>query len=90
MALTNQNPQFSKKEWKKHKKVLTKHLQEFFGLLDSQPQPTNEVVRAEFIRHESEWRLYAAQNNLGTRVAELFNANVSLEWERKYTRQDKQ
>lgn len=74
-----------KKEGKKHKKVLDKHLKDFFQLLDSKPKPTNEKVRAEFIRHEAEWRLYSVMHGLGTRIADLFNANVSLEWERKYT-----
>lgn len=74
-----------KKEGKKHKKVLDRHLKDFFQLLDSKPKPTNERVRAEFIRHESEWRLYSVTHGLGARIADLFNANVSLEWERKYT-----
>lgn len=84
MALTNQHHE-SKKEFKQHKKALDKHLREFFNLLDSQPKPSDEKVRAEFIRHEAEWRVYCAQHRLGARLAELFNANVSLEWERKYT-----
>lgn len=70
--------------------MLNKHLREFFDLLDSTPKPTNEVVRAEFIRHESELRIHSIQNGLGSRLAELFNANVSLEWERKYTKQTKE
>lgn len=74
-----------KKEGKKHKKVLDRHLKDFFQLLDSKPKPTNERVRAEFIRHEAEWRLYSVTHGLGARIADLFNANVSLEWERKYT-----
>ena len=78
-----------KKEGKKHKKVLDKHLRDFFQLLDSKPKPSNEKVRVEFIRHEAEWRLYSATNGLGTRIADLFNANVSLEWERKYTLSNK-
>lgn len=79
------NISISKKEGKKHKKVLDKHLKEFFQLLDSKPQPSNEKVRAEFIRHESEWRVYCVTHGLGTRIADLFNANVSLAWEQKYT-----
>lgn len=86
MALTNQN-HISQKEAKKHRKALNRHLKEFFGLLDSTPKPSDEKVRAEFVRHEAEWRLYCSQHRLSARVAELFNANVSLEWERKYTRQ---
>lgn len=74
-----------KKEGKKHKKVLDRHLKDFFQLLDSKPKPTDERVRAEFIRHEAEWRLYSVTHGLGARIADLFNANVSLEWERKYT-----
>lgn len=84
MQQPNYNEDF-KIEVKKHKKVLNKHLREFFRLLDSRPKPTNEMVRAEFIRHEAAWRLYCATHCLGTRIADLFNANVSLEWERKYT-----
>lgn len=84
MSLTNQNHR-SAKEGKKHKKVLDRHLREYFHLLDSTPKPSNEKVRAEFIRHEAEWLAYCAQHGLGARLAELFNANVSLEWERKYT-----
>ena len=89
MSLTNQN-HISGKEVKKHKKALDKHLSEFFKFLDSHPKPSDEKVRAEFVRHEAEWRLYCTQHRLNARVAELFNANVSLEWERKYTRQPKQ
>lgn len=89
MSLTNQN-HLSKKEARKHQKVLNTHLSEFFKLLDSKPKPSDEKVRAEFVRHEAEWRLYCTQNRLNAHVAELFNANVSLEWERKYTRQAKQ
>lgn len=89
MALTNPI-RISQKEAKKHKKALNKHLSEFFKLLDSKPQPSNEKVRAEFVRHEAEWRMYCTQHRLDARVAELFNANVSLEWERKYTRQPQQ
>lgn len=70
---------------KEGKKVLDRHLKDFFQLLDSKPKPTNERVRAEFIRHEAEWRLYSVTHGLGARIADLFNANVSLEWERKYT-----
>lgn len=76
-----------KKEGKKHKKVLNKHLKEFFQLLDSKPKPSNGTVRAEFIRHEAEWRLYCVTHCLGARIADLFNANVSLAWEQKYTLQ---
>lgn len=79
--------QLSWKDAKKHQKALRKHLGEFFKLLDSKPKPSDEKVRAEFVRHEAEWRLYCTRNRLNARVAELFNANVSLEWERKYTRQ---
>lgn len=86
MSLTNQN-HISKQEAKKHQKALNKHLREFFNLLDASPKPSDEKVRAEFVRHEAEWRLYCTQHRLHTRVAELFNANVSLEWERKYTQQ---
>jgi hypothetical protein len=78
------------KEVKKHKKALNAHLKEFFKLLDSRPKPTTETIRAEFIRHEAEWHLYCAKHRLGARLAELFNANVSLEWERKYTAQQNQ
>lgn len=85
MSLTNQN-RIPTKEIKKHKKELNRHLQEFFQLLDSTPKPSDEKVRAEFIRHEAEWFAYCTQHRLGARLAELFNANVSLEWERKYTR----
>lgn len=84
MSLTNQN-HISPKESKKHKRVLDNHLKEFFRLLDSKPKPSDEKVRAEFIRHEAEWRAYCVQHRLGARLAELFNANVALEWERKYT-----
>lgn len=89
MSLTNQN-HLSPREIKKHKKALHRHLREFFELLDSRPQPSNEKVRAEFVRHEAEWRLYCTQNCLSARVAELFNANVSLEWEKKYVRPTQQ
>lgn len=84
MQQPNYNDTF-KKEGKKHKKVLNKHLREFFQLLDSNPKPSNEKVRAEFIRHEAEWRLYSATHGLGARIADLFNANVSIAWEQKYT-----
>lgn len=87
MSIANQN-RISKKEARKHKKVLNKHLKEYFTLLDSTPKPTNEVVRSEFIRHEAEWRLYCAQHGLGARLAEYFNANVSLAWDNKYTRKN--
>lgn len=73
------------KEAKKHKNVLNKHLKEYFKLLDSKPKPSNQTVRAEFIKHESEWRLYCLTHRLGARIADLFNANVSLAWEQKYT-----
>ena len=73
------------KEVKKHKKVLNRHLKEFYQLLDSKPKPSNAKVRAEFIRHEAEWRAHCAIHRLGTRIADLFNANVSLAWEQKYT-----
>lgn len=89
MSFANQN-HISKKEIKKHKKVLNGHLRDFFALLDSTPKPSDEKVRAEFIRHEFELRMYGTQHHLGTRLAELFNANVSLEWERKYTRKENQ
>lgn len=89
MVSTNQI-HISQKEIKKHKKALNKHLSEFFNLLDSNPQPSNEKVRAEFVRHEAEWRMYCTQHRLDARVAELFNVNVSLEWERKYVRQPQQ
>lgn len=89
MSLANQN-HISQKAAKKHKKVLDRHLREFFNLLDSKPKPSDEKVRAEFVRHEAEWRFYCTQNRLHARVAELFNANVALEWERKYTRPAKQ
>lgn len=86
MSLTNQHPA-TKKELKKYKQAVNKHLKEFFRLLDSTPKPSTEKIRNEFIRHETELRLFGIQSGLGTRLAELFNANVSLEWERKYTRQ---
>jgi hypothetical protein len=87
MSIANQN-RISKKEARKHKKVLDKHLKEFFSLLDSKPKPSNKAVRSEFIRHEAEWRLYCTQHGLGARLAELFNANVSLEWDCKYTQKN--
>ncbi len=89
MRTANHN-HLSGKELKKHKKALNKRLKEFFDLLDSKPQPSAEVVRAEFIRHEAEWRVYCVDHRLGAHIAELFNANVSLEWERKYTKKPNQ
>lgn len=79
----------SPKEGKKHKKVLNRHLKEFYQFLDSKPKPSNEKVRVEFIRHESEWRLHCVTHGLGTRIADLFNADVSLAWEQKYAQQNK-
>lgn len=72
-------------ENKEHKKVLNKHLKHFFRLLDSTPKPSDKMVRSQFIKHEAEWRLYCVKNRLSAHIADLFNANVSLEWERKYT-----
>lgn len=89
MSLTNQN-HISKKEAKKHKKALDRHLSEFFALLDSKPKPSDEKVRIEFVKHEAEWRLYCTRYRLSAHVAELFNANVSLAWEQKYTRRPNQ
>lgn len=89
MSLTNQHHDLPK-EAKTHKKELNRHLREFFKLLDSQPKPTTEKIRDEFLRHEAAWRLHCAKHHLGTRLAELFNANVSLEWERKYTQSSPQ
>lgn len=89
MGIANQQ-HISKQEAKKYKKTVQRHLDSFFKLLDSTPKPSNEKVRAEFIRHETALQAYGMQHGLGTRLAELFNANVSLEWERKYTRQDNQ
>lgn len=81
MQQPNNNDQF-RLDGRKHKKVLKRHLREFFRLLDSNPKPSNERVRAEFIRHEAEWRMYSVTHCLGTRIADLFNANVSLAWEK--------
>lgn len=83
MSLNNQH-HISAKDRKKHKKELDKHLQQFFALLDSKPKPDNETVRNEFIRHEAEWRLYCCKHSLGIRTSELFNAQVSYQWEQKY------
>lgn len=68
---------------KRHKKVLNKHLKDFYKFLESMPKPTNEHVRSEFLRHEAEWRIYCVDNGLKAHLAELFNANVSAEWERR-------
>lgn len=84
MSLTNHTC-ISKTVIKKHLKVLNHHLRDYFRLLDSTPKPSNEKVRAEFIRHEAEWLAYCAEHKLGGRMPELFNANISLEWEKKYT-----
>lgn len=85
MTSVNQN-RYSQKEIKNIRKGLKKRLTEFFRLLDKVPKPPKEMIRSEFVRHEAEWRLFCSQHGLDARVAELFNANVSLEWERKYTR----
>lgn len=85
MTLVNQN-RYSQKEIKSIRKGLKKRLTEFFKLLDKVPKPPKEVIRSEFVRHEAEWRLFCSQNGFDARVAELFNANVSLAWEQKYTR----
>lgn len=79
------NNDLLKLDSRKHGKVLKSHLREFFRLLDSNPKPSNKRVRAEFIRHEAEWRMYCIAHCLGTRIADLFNANVSIAWEQKYT-----
>lgn len=70
-------------ENKQHKKVLNKHLKDFYKFLGSKPKPSNEVVRSEFLRHEAEWRIYCVDHRLQAHLAELFNANVSAEWERR-------
>lgn len=70
-------------ENKKQLKVLKRHLRDFYNLLASKPKPSNEVIRDEFLRHEAEWRIYCTEHGLTAHLAELFNANVSVEWERR-------
>ena len=67
---------------KKHEKKLRTLLSAFFGFLGKKPKPTDEEVRTELQRRETEWQIYCIQNNLDIRTSLMFNAKVSYEWER--------
>ena len=75
-----------KNEARKHHDKLESLLSRFFRFLDKQPKPSDEEVRVEFCKTESEWKRYCAHNRLGTRPSMLFNAKVAYEWERKYVK----
>ena len=69
-----------------HNKKLNELLNEFFGLLDRQPKPSDEEVRSAFKKQETTWKVYCDMNSLDLKASLLFNARVAYEWERKYTK----
>lgn len=85
----NQHKRIDKGVAKKHQRKLNTLLYGFFRLLDKRPKPTDEEVRAEFIKRETDWKAYCILNHLDVRTSLLFNAKVSYEWERKYVKNKK-
>lgn len=72
----------------KHTAVLGDMLRQFYTFLDRKPQPADEEVRAEFIRHEKNWKAYCLHNQLNRQASLLFNREVALSWKNRYAKQN--
>lgn len=74
----------------KHLSMLGELLGRFYTFLEKTPQPSDDEVRSEFIRHEQTWKLYCYQNHLNPRASMLFNQEVAQSWKNRYAKQDSQ
>lgn len=70
----------------KHIDYLGKLLMGFYAFLEGKPKPENEVVRAEFIKRDNQWKRYCKVNHLTDRAALLFNQEVAVSWENRYAK----
>lgn len=72
----------------KHMSVLGEMLRQFYVFLDSKPQPSDALVRSEFLRYEKNWKAYCKHNQLNRQASLLFNQEVALSWKSRYAKQD--
>lgn len=72
----------------KHMAVLGEMLGQFYTFLDGKPQPSDDMVRSEFIRHDNNWKAYCRHNQLNRQASLLFNQEVAASWKSRYAKQD--
>ena len=70
----------------KHFAVFGSVLMGFYEILEKDPKPSDEEVRNEFIKRESYWKQYCLTHKLSEETSLLFNKEVSISWEQRYTR----
>ncbi len=73
----------------KHFMMLGDLLSDFYAFLASKPQPSDESVRAEFIKRDRKWRAYCSRFKLKDSASLLFNNEVAQSWKRKSASNDK-
>lgn len=58
-------------------------LAHFYRFLAKQPQPTDDEVRAEFIRCRTLWSNFSVKHGLSEKTRQEFTRQVSLVWHRE-------
>lgn len=71
----------------RHLKKLGDFLGQFYTLLERDPKPSDDEVREAFVTYERRWKGYCRANKLTDQASSMFNREVSLSWENRYTAQ---
>lgn len=69
-----------------HFNVFGSILMGFYEFLEQKPKPSDEEVRNEFITREQRWKQYCKSHKLTEEASLLFNKEVSISWEKRYTK----
>ncbi len=70
-------------------KVLGDILGEFYTFLEKTPKPSDEEVRAEFIRQDERWHRYCKSHKLTQEASLAFNNEVAVSWRNRYAAKSK-
>ena len=84
MSIYRRNRRMNQKQVTKHLAKLSDLLGEFYTFLEQSPKPTDEEVRAKFVKLESRWKGYCKANELSDQASLMFNREVSEAWHNRY------
>ena len=89
MSISRRIRRAQERDAQKHFSVFGNILMGFYEFLEQTPKPSDEEVRQEFITREERWKRYCKSHKLSEEASLLFNKEVSISWEKRYTQQPK-
>lgn len=85
MSIKRRTNRAREREAQKHFNVFGDILMGFYEFLEKRPKPSDQEVREEFIARESRWKRYCDIHKLSTEASLMFNKEVSVSWQKRYT-----